>query len=200
MPAPVRRPYRSPLRREHADKTREKILDGLVRTMAGGVADLSVPAIAGEAGVSVPTVYRHFRTKKALVEAVAAHVGHKTGTMDMPKPRDPNELAGSVETLFRRLDGMSDTIRVAMASELGARIRRSTLLPERVRLIEAALGPALRGRSRADRVRLRNVVLVLWSSATLRAFKDYLGASVEEAADNVAWAIRTLVAGAQRGA
>src|SRR6266704_3647723 len=78
------RSYESPLREEQADVTRQRILDALVRTMGKGVAGLSVPAVAAEAGVSVPTVYRHFRTKADLVAALAPYLSRKTGLMEVP--------------------------------------------------------------------------------------------------------------------
>jgi hypothetical protein len=62
-------------------------------------------------------------------------------------------------------------------------------------LIERALEPVTRDRSAIDRERLINVVLILWSSAALQAFKDYLGLDAEQAADHVAWAIRALTQG-----
>ena len=58
------RTYRSELRAQQADETRARILDATVRVMARGLASLSIPAVAREAGVSVPTVYRHFATKR----------------------------------------------------------------------------------------------------------------------------------------
>src|SRR5438093_9681250 len=78
------RSYESPLREEQAEVTRRRILDALVRTMAKGVAGLSVPAVAAEAGVSVPTVYRHFRTKADLVAALAPYLTRKTRLMEIP--------------------------------------------------------------------------------------------------------------------
>ncbi len=63
------RDYQSPLRQEQARRTREQILDGLIQAMArGGLADLSIPAVAREAGVSVPTIYRYFHTKRELID------------------------------------------------------------------------------------------------------------------------------------
>jgi AcrR family transcriptional regulator len=190
-------PYRSPLRREQKQQTRERILEGAVRTLATGVAELSIPAVARRAKVSVPTVYRHFPNKRALLAAVAAHVERKSGSGEVPTPRDPEALAASARELFRRLDALEPATRAAMASRLGARMRRESMIQGRKALVAQALEPAARGRSEEDRERLTNVVLVLWSSAALHAFKDYLGLSAEQAADHVAWAIRTLVKGGE---
>jgi AcrR family transcriptional regulator len=187
--------YRSALRGEQKASTRARILDGLARVMASGVAELSIPAVAKEAGVSIPTVYRHFPNKKALLAALAPHVERKSGAGEVPDPRDPESLAASAHELFRRLDSLDAATRAAMASRLGKRMRRESMISGRRALIERALDPATRGMPAVDRERLINVVLILWSSAALQAFKDYLGLGAEQAADHVAWAIRALTQG-----
>ncbi len=54
---------------------RSRILDATGPLMARGVARASpIPAVAREAGVWVPTVYRHFATKQQLIEAIYPHV------------------------------------------------------------------------------------------------------------------------------
>jgi hypothetical protein len=73
------RSYRSELRAEQAEETRVRILDATVRVLARGEATLSIPAIAREAGVSVPTVYRHFGTKAELLASVYPHLVRRTG-------------------------------------------------------------------------------------------------------------------------
>lgn len=187
--------YRSDLRREQKASTRARILDGLARVMAEGVAELSIPAVASASGVSVPTVYRHFPNKKALLAALAPHVEKKSGAGEVPDPRDPEELAALAYVLFKRLDSLDAATRAAMASRLGKRMRRESMIGGRRALIERALEPAARAMAPVDRERLVNVVLILWSSASLQAFKDYLGLDAEQAADHVAWAIRALTDG-----
>jgi AcrR family transcriptional regulator len=63
------RSYRSELRAEQARATRDRILEATLRVMARGLASLSIPEVAREAGVSVPTVYRHFGDLDALLDA-----------------------------------------------------------------------------------------------------------------------------------
>ncbi len=45
--------------------------------------------------------------------------------------------------------------------------------------------------------KLADLSVVLLSSGTFRVFRDYLGLSVDEAADRTRWALRTLVRGAR---
>src|SRR5437588_2082283 len=94
--------YSSRLRKEQMQRTREQILEGLVRTMAHGIADLSIPAVAREAGVSVPTVYRHFRTKRELIEALGSYFVQKAGFGAAQPPNSPEELIAMVRQLFTR--------------------------------------------------------------------------------------------------
>lgn len=192
MKASYRAPYRSTLRRDQLKLTRDRILDATIAVLAAGVAELSIPAVARKARVSVPTVYRHFASKKALLAAVGDHVGRQSGLAELPPPADPEALAASAHELFRRLAALGPATRAAMASRLGARMRRESLMGRRRELVEAALGAA-GGRQPW----LVDVVLVLWSSASLHAFEDYLGLDAGQAADRVAWAIRTLVGGAR---
>src|SRR4026207_1350213 len=78
-----KRMYRSPLRDERANQTRTRILDGLVQVMAhNGIAELSIPLVAKEAGVSIPSVYRYFPTKKALITALDEYA-HQRGSFTL---------------------------------------------------------------------------------------------------------------------
>ena len=187
--------YHSTLRQEQMKRTREQILEGLVKTMARGFTEISIPAIAREAGVSVPTVYRYFRTKRELIEALGGYMVQKTGISMSQPPHNSEELLTMVKHLFVTYEGLDETLRAAAMSEFAYEMRKEAL-PMRIKLIEDALEPAIAQVNEGDRIRLRNVVLVLASTATIRAFKDYLNLSGEVAADSVIWAIQTLIQGA----
>lgn len=187
------RRYNSPLRDERLEETRVRILDGLLVAMRDGLADLSVPAVARAANVSVPTVYRHFDSKKALFEALAAHVAQKSGMMEMKTPQDPEGLFDWVRDAYRRVDAMDPTTSAAMAGALGGELRRSHLIPGRMKMLEAALAPALDALPPHERAHVRNLVVVLSGSSTLRTFKTYLGLSADEAAETVVWTLRLLL-------
>jgi AcrR family transcriptional regulator len=184
------RPYESPLRDEQAEVTRKRILDALVRTMGKGVAGLSVPAVAKEAGVSVPTVYRHFRTKADLVEALAPYLSRKTGLMEIPDAGS-RDLRQITRELYRRNEAMDAEVRAAMASELGREVRRRTM-PERLTLIRKYMAEHVPGVTGAELDRLTRVAMILMSSATMRAYKDYLGINAMDAAEDVGWTLEIL--------
>jgi hypothetical protein len=49
--------------------------------------------------------------------------------------------------------------------------------------------------SQADRIRLTRLLVVLTMSSALRMWRDHLGLSVDEAVDEVDWAIRSVIHG-----
>src|SRR5260370_11764985 len=194
-----RRDYQSPLRQEQTKRTRELILEGLIQTMAhGGLADLSIPAVARVAGVSVPTIYRYFRTKRELIESLGSYIVQKSGMMpaSLP-PRSPESLIALVKGLFLSYEGADEMLRAAAMSELSYEMRQHAL-PRRLELIEEALRPVADRFNETEQRHLRNSVFILTTTAIVRAFKDYLNLSGEEAAETVAWAIRTLTSSSSR--
>ncbi len=97
MSRPVKtpRPYDSSRRQEQARQTRRAVLEAARRIFLDrGYAATTVGAIAGEAGVSVETVYKAFGNKPGLVKAVVdvAIVGD-----DEPLPMMQRELVRRIE-------------------------------------------------------------------------------------------------------
>ena len=190
------RAYDNSHRAAQAAQTRELILDALVRVMARGVAELSMPAVAREAGVSLRTVYRNFPTKRDLLAAMDTHFEKRIGYSLAPYPRDLDELAANIRQYFRALDGMDATIRAAWSNRLTDEVRDAAGLPLKLQVVANVLEPLTGHLGERERARLFNVVSTLFSRYTLQRMKDDLGISAVEAAESVVWAIQTLVRGA----
>ena len=187
------RAYRSELRDAQAEATRSRILDAAIRVIATGIASLSVPAVAREAGVSVPTVYRHFRTKADLLTAVYPHTARKAGLDTIADPRSMDELRPVVRAVVERLDHLDDLSRAAMASPGAAEVRDATMAMRyaRLRPVAESIEPKL---SRADLDRITRLLVVLTASASLRMWRDHLGLTVDQVADEVEWTVRAAIA------
>jgi AcrR family transcriptional regulator len=186
------RRYDNSLRQAQAEQTRERILEGLVRTMARGVAELSFPAVAKEAGVSLRTVFRYFPTKRDLLAGLVAYADARAGSVHEPRPRSPDELANQVRQAYLELEAMDDTLRAAYASALGRSFRHDLELPLKHQLFAEALAPVTASLPEPDRTYLLRIVQALGNRHTLRVFRDDLDLSAEEAGDTVAWLIRSL--------
>jgi AcrR family transcriptional regulator len=190
-----RRSYRSALRDRQASETRERILDAVVHVMARGVADLSIPAVASEAGVSVRTVYRHFASKRELLAELQPYFARRSGTETMPPPRSLDELHYGVRTLFTRIHAMGPVGYAALASPIGSEARHLQMAERRRMTRESvdAIGPELTDEWRD---RLARLLVILTSSASLRMWTEHLGLTPDDASDDVAAVIRAVVAGA----
>lgn len=192
------RTYRSDLRVQQAEETRARILDAAIREMADGIATLSMPAIARAARVSVPTIYRHFATKRDLLAAVYPYAMRRSGLDELEFPRSLDEIRDVVRAYAGQLDTFDDLARAAMASPAAAEVRELSM-PRRVSMTQrlvASIDPTL---DKADRDRIARLLMVLLSSSSLRMWRDHLGSSVEQAADDVDWVVRAVIAAARRG-
>jgi AcrR family transcriptional regulator len=189
------REYRSTLRAEQAAETRKRILDATVRVSATGIASLSIPAVAREAGVSVPTIYRHFATKQDMLAAVYPHVVREAGLDELVIPRSMDELLDGLRTYFERTDSLGDLARVAMASPASEEVRRLNI-PDRLAMFRRIADSIVPPPSQADRDRIARLLVILTASSALRLWRDQLGSSVEEVADDVDWVIRAVIASA----
>ena len=187
------RSYRSQLRAQQAAETRERILDATGRVMASGLAFVSIPAVAREAGVSVPTVYRHFPTKHDLLAAIYPHAMRRAGLDEVVVPRSMDELRQGLRAHFERTDSLGDLARAAMASPASDEVRRLSM-PRRLATFRQVADSIEPKPSKADRDRIARLLVILTASSALRLWRDQLGSSVDEAADDVDWVVRAAIA------
>ena len=193
-----KRPYRSELRAEQTEDTRGRILDAAIRVMADGVASLSVPAVAAAAGVSVPTVYRHFGTKGDLLAALYPHAERRAGLGERRFPTTIDDLRDGLRDIFARIDAFDDLARAAMASPAAQEARRLSM-PDRLeygRRLADSIEPRL---PKEDRDRVARLLVVLVTSSSLRVWRDHLGATVEDAADDIDWFVKTVATASKEG-
>src|SRR5262245_20539126 len=97
MAAAKKRTYDNTGRTAAAAETRARILEAAYELfLAHPFPEVTIPRIAEAAGVSVPTVVQHFRTKDGLVEALtAAWRPREQALRDVPSG-DPLEAAHKI--------------------------------------------------------------------------------------------------------
>jgi AcrR family transcriptional regulator len=189
------RTYRSQLRADQAEETRGRILDATVRVIAGGIASVSIPAVAREAGVSIPTVYRHFGTKRDLLAAVYPHVVRRAGLDEVVMPRSMDELRDGMRAHIERTDALGDLSRMASAMPATDEVRRLNM-PDRIATFRRIADSIVPTPSKADRDRIARLLAILTASSSLRFWRDHLNSSVDEVADDMDWVIRAVIASA----
>jgi AcrR family transcriptional regulator len=100
-----RRPYRSPQRDAAAAQTRERLVAAARELLAGdaGLNAFSLDAVARQAGVSRPTVYNQFGSRRALLEAVFDDIAVQGGITRLPSVMsepDPKRALQRLVELF----------------------------------------------------------------------------------------------------
>jgi AcrR family transcriptional regulator len=183
------RRYDSPLRDEQTQRTRERVVDAVVAELADGEGELTVPAVARRARVSLRTVYRHFPTKQELVEAVARRFQERFGA---PYFASPEELPHATERMVRAFAEDEQLVRATL------RIDPSLLGEERsarLAALEQTLGPLLADRTPAERRQIVGVVYAVHGLLMWRNLRTYVGLDDQEASAAVAWATETILAG-----
>jgi AcrR family transcriptional regulator len=187
------RAYSSELREEQARSTRGRILDAVIAALARQ-EDLSVPALAKAAGVSVPTVYRYFPTREALMDATQEAIGER-----LRRPRwadDPQDYVARIPDRFAWFERNGDLIRAILGSTLGRDLLHA-VRRRREKLLEKVVGARVAKRPGA---RARFAILsVLDDASTWRLLRDQWGLSLDDAASASAWATQTLLTRLQSG-
>lgn len=194
-PAPARE-YRSELRAQHAEDTRSRILDAALRVMANGFASVSVPNVAREAGVSVPTIYRHFGTKQELLDAIYPHLARSSAQRVPEPPATVDDIRQGVIQYIGYLDTLDDLARAALASPAADPFRKQSI-GRRLEVFRPAVDAIEPPLAKADRERIIRLIAVLTSSGTVRLLHDHLEASPDDVADDIDWFIRAAVAAAR---
>jgi AcrR family transcriptional regulator len=105
-----------------ARRNRESLIAAATAAFASGRSQVPLDAIAREAGVGIGTLYRHFPTRQALVEAVYHDqvIRLRVGAQDLMETHPPAKAFRVWMDLFSdwaaTKHGMIDTLRTATAS------------------------------------------------------------------------------------
>jgi AcrR family transcriptional regulator len=185
------RTYNSPLRAEQMERTHERILEvAAEQLLEEGLEELSLPRAAQRARVSVPTVYRHFPTKEALMQELTDWVDRKLRLSEVPESID--EFTEYLPRFFVHMDENEAHVRARLLSRVHRRIHHDTRR-RRDKLVEKAMEDVTARLDPLDARRACAVVRVLMHSGAWEMMRDNWNLTGEQAGEAVAWAIRILV-------
>ncbi len=193
------RSYSSPLRERQAQQTRDLILDALTELLeTSRVDEITTRALAGAAGVSERTVYRHFPDRDALLGGLTERLVAQTGS-------GPPDLTASADDLPRLavelMTGLDEHHVVARAEALfnadprrfGPATRENS---EEFRAMVARSFPEL---DAGQQLRLTAVLRCLLSAQAWLRMREEFGVPGVESGPVVGWVVETLVQAIRRG-
>lgn len=187
------RAYTSPLRAEQMEQTRLRILEAVTDLFGEPAAEeVTIPAVARAARVSLRTVYRYFPTREALIDAWAEWVDENLRIHLHSYPGDADRLPEFVHDLYRSYDENEALVK-AMLGATAARAVRARTRRRRQRDFARAMDELLGGLESEERRRALAPVYLLVSAPGWQAMKEQWALDGEEAADAAAWAVRVLL-------
>ena len=186
QPAP--RKYDSPVRRQRAGETRQRIVDAGCRVLAASsIRDwraLTVRGVAERAGVNERTVYRYFGNERGLRDAVMHRLEQQSG-IELEGMR-LDDVGGIAARIFGHVDSYPMRPKPALDPTLAdANLRQR-------RALLGALDEAAPDLPAADRRAVAALLDVLWSVATYERLVTDWDMECEEATRIATWAIELI--------
>jgi AcrR family transcriptional regulator len=183
------------LRDQHKTATRQRILRAVTELLADHhPAALSIPAVAARSGVSIPTIYRYFPTKEALLDA-AAMFGLESRGLGIAV--DLSAVDAWVQQTWSELQNNLPMVKAQHMSALGQEMRRRRGEQRGTEVRASLRNNGIDPDSDAGR-RLEALVTLLISSSAFLQLHDTQGVPPQEAIAYASWAIRELLAATTR--
>jgi AcrR family transcriptional regulator len=184
-PSPERRRYDSPIRRQRAAETRERIVAAGAELLHGfpiwNWRALTVRAVAERAGVNERTVYRYFANERELRDAVLERLEEEAGvdliglTLD-----DVREVTSRILEYSSSFPVEPRTERDATVAAANARQRAALL---------AAVAAHTRGWSDVDRALAAAMFDVLWSPVSYERIVVDWDVDAKDAIRGITWVV-----------
>ena len=188
---PSRRRYESPLRRQRAAETRERIVSAgatLARSFTTwDWKELTFRAVAQSAGVSESSVYRYFANERELHDAVMQRLGEQAGVTYEGVTLD--QVAGVAGRVFAAMSGFAASAWTQQVDDPTF----TTIDQMRGQALRDAVEAAAPRWSSQERDAAAGVLDVLWSPLSLERLMVQWRMSPERATEVIRWAIGLVV-------
>jgi len=186
-----KRSYDNRLRAQQAEQTRQRVLESVVELLAErGEASFTLAELAQRAGVSEPTLYRHFGGRDGLYEAVDAYV--QSHLHLPPYPERFEELPQQARQLYARFAEHQKLLTAASLGKIGKELRARG----KARRYEAARGMVRAGATHLDERDAHAIAAVMRQLISMDSYvrlTEELGLDAEQAGDAVEWALSAFV-------
>jgi AcrR family transcriptional regulator len=194
-PTRPRRRYDSPVRRQRAAETRERILAAGAELLHGfpvwNWRALTVRAVAERAGVNERTVYRYFASERELRDAVMARMEDEAGVdVDGIRLEDVADVTAQILEYVSSFPIAPRTPRDPTVAATNARQRDALL---------AAVAPSTTEWSTVERALAASMLDVLWGVVSYERLVVDWELDPKDAIRGITWVIRLVEAAVRRG-
>lgn len=185
------------LRAQHADLTRELILQAVAELLSEeSPSDLSMPAVAQKAGVSLRTVYRYFAAREELLVAAADWINERMFG-GVPFGDTIDDLPRLFRYACERFDEHPKLARAMALSQAGRSVR-SHRRARRLEAVRRALAGVTDRLTEREQRGAFAVFCYLENMLAWVTMHDEGGLDGAEVGDAVEWAMRALIADLRR--
>jgi AcrR family transcriptional regulator len=192
---PERRRYESPLRRAQAAETRDRIVAAGAELVHGSPRwdwrDLTVRAVAEQAGVNHRTVYRHFASERDLHDAIVRRLEEEAG-----EPLAGLDLESLPDVTARVFSYLSS---FALRTRAGDNPTLVEVDERRRQALRDAVEPATAAWSETDREMAAAVLDVLWTVNSYDRLTAVWRLDADEASRAVAGVVQLIVEAIREG-
>lgn len=182
---------RTSIRDIYREETRTRILDAAIAEL--GVNDLdglTMGSVAERAGVTERTVFRHFPSRDALIQAVWPRMQIRVRSHGFPHTVD--ELLATPPHLFPEFDKQENLVRASAFSPAGREVRRAAN-PQRQQAMRACVLDAFPGLAEPELTRLAAILQLIDSAYAWAVMKEHWDLSGEEAGQAASEALAVLL-------
>ncbi len=185
----------SSLRKQQKTLTRDLIMEALVGLISDeGMGDFSVQSVADRAGVSHRTVYRHYPSREALLNALAEWLDERMlergGVMQID---DESEFPEAIRRNFRLFEEMREMVDayVVLCTATGARVEART---RRTREIQRLIRRTVAGHLSSKHAKAASSLIRLISGSTAwHQMRTEYSIDAASTSDAIAWAAGVLI-------
>ena len=179
----ARQTYTSPLRKEQAELTRDRILKALSDLLEpdGSSDAVTFKSVAEKAGITEMTVYRHFPTRHDLFKGHWSHMTAQMGpTVGMP--RDERDLTEGMTAIHEGFDKIPGQIMASISTPQGQEIR-STMNETRRKAYLACVESVGGSLIRKEKTQAAAIIQMLQSAYAWASMKEQWNFSGQQASE-----------------
>lgn len=179
------------LKDRHTDATQKLILSTAIELLErSGVTELTIRAVAKQAGMSERTIFRYFPSRDEFLDAVAS-----TAVSGMNTPAPPTsvkELLNYPEPLYRAFEKRSSLVIAGLHTDIFRRVRVESA-QERWNAVTKLIDKLASHRSKKERKIAATNISYFLSASTWHYYRTNFELSLDETIDCAKSAVRLVI-------